>query len=109
MADLKFLSQIRETEQQAADLLSQAAESSRLMLENTRHQSGEIIRVAREEALLWQHQQIEHAEAEAMQIITLARSLAEETAARESAVSANRLEEAARLVAERIVYENAHR
>lgn len=109
MVKLNFLAEIRDTEQQAAEIISQARENARLLQDDARQQAAEIIQSAREEAIVLQQKLINDAENEAVQITRLAHERALAETAGHCEISDILLDSTAHLVVERIVNENAHR
>lgn len=109
MADLNFLSKIKETEQNAAGLVSDAVSNARLMQDNARQQAAEMIRLAREDAATAQQTVLAYAAAQAEKILREAREQTAAAAGSRMAATGDTLENAARTVAERIVSDNAHR
>lgn len=109
MADLNFINQIRDTEQLAADTVSQALENARQLQDNARQQAAEMIREARDAAALQQKALLADAAVQADRILEDARSQSAATAEARSDLAGEILEKAARQVAERIVSDNAHR
>ena len=109
MADLNFLNQIRDTEQKAAALLSEAADNARQLQDAARQQAADMIRAARDEAAVQLQTALAEAETKAGKILGEARGQTAVSAATRSVVSEQALEKAARSVAERIVSDNAHR
>lgn len=109
MADLNFLSRIRETEQKASDIVSQAAENARVLQDSTRQQAAELVRLARDEASAARQASLADIETRVAAILCDAREQASAEADIRSTAAAERLEKAAAAVAERIVSENVHR
>lgn len=109
MADLNFLSQIRETEQKASDIVSQAAENARVLQDSTRQQAAELVRTARDEAAAARQARLAEVESSVDAILREAREQSAAEADTRSTAAAARLEKAAAAVAERIVSENVHR
>lgn len=109
MVKLNFLAEIRDTEQQAADIISQARENTKLLHDDVRQQAAEIVQSAREEAIVLQQKLISDAETQAGQTTRLAHERALAETAEQSEISDSLLASAAHLVVERIVNANAHR
>ncbi len=109
MADLKFLDEIIGTEQQAADLVKQASDQAKGRVDKARTQAADIIRQGRETASDVQKEMIGKAESEAEQIVSQSRLKALAKAKASSKTAEDRLDIAARLVAERIVSDHARR
>ena len=108
MGDMDFLTEIRTTEQQAADMIDQAREQAQLRQEQARAEVALIISKGREEATRQQHLQLTAAEDEAIQVKLAARQQAQSDAQALLDQCADRLEKAVLAVAERVVNIDAH-
>jgi vacuolar-type H+-ATPase subunit H len=109
MPDLDFINQIRNTEQQAANRISQAVENARLIKEDSRQRTAEIIRSARAQADMLVQDGLARAELQARQLLLEAHERSSAESAECSLTSGRQLEKAAALVVERIVGEYVHR
>jgi V/A-type H+/Na+-transporting ATPase subunit G/H len=109
MPDLDFLKQIRETEQQAADRVSQAVENARISQEDARRQAADVLRQAREEAARLVENGLTEAEAQARKLLQAADERSAAESSERTQVSAPQLEKAAALIVERIVSDYVHR
>ena len=103
MAEQDFLVRIRTAEKQAADLLEQARMSARAIQDEARERAVELISLARLDAARTQQAAVESARIEAEQIQRESLLETESGIIRLRQASTARLEQAARLVAERIV------
>lgn len=109
MGEHDFLIDLRATEQQAADLIDQARENARKQLEQTREEAAGMVTRSRTEAARIQKQLLTAAELESSMITSQSEEKSRISATINSSETAVHLEQAARLVAERIVSMYAHR
>jgi len=109
MVDMDFLSEIRATEQQAAELVSKARENAQARQEQARQEAALIVSQGREEATRQQHLQNTAAEDAALDIRHEALKQARLDAQTLVGQCAEHMEQAVQAVAERIVNANAHR
>ncbi len=109
MADLNFLSEIKESEQQAADMIGLARKNAKLLQDDAQRQAADLMQGAREDAIALQQQLIRGAEKQAAEIILSAHDRALTETAAQSVISGKMLDAAAHMLVERIVNKNAHR
>lgn len=98
-----FLTQIRTTEEEAANLIDRARQDSRRKTQEAREKTVEKLAAANQEAVLLQQEILDRAEKKAEAIRIEAKRQAETEVSSLNQASAGRIPDAARLIKERIV------
>lgn len=109
MGEQDFLVQIRNTEQEAADILEKARQAAKVRLEHAREQSISQLALARDEAANLQQRLLSAAEKKAADILAESQIEAEKDSRNLAGRSAERLTHAAQSIVERIVITDANR
>ena len=109
MAEQDFLTEIRETEKQAALLIARARDDARLKLEQAREQAARVVSQSRDETAVMMQKKLQNAEETASAVRSELETATGQDIASGRAAFENLLHQVAGVLAERIVKADAHR